>query len=42
MAMQVFSLIAILGALVVLIPTALRVFGKQDESKDEHRDDTDR
>jgi hypothetical protein len=33
MAMQVFSLIAILGALIVLIPTALRVFGKSDNVK---------
>ncbi|MFD4369238.1 hypothetical protein [Rhodococcus sp. NPDC058521] len=42
MAMQIFSLIAILGALVILIPTALRVFGKQDESRDDHHDDSDR
>ena len=33
MAMQIFSLIAILGALIVLIPTALRVFGKSDKVK---------
>lgn len=31
MAMQVFSLIVVLGALIVLIPTALRVFRKKDE-----------
>lgn len=31
--MQVFSLIAILGALIVIIPTALRVFGKSENAK---------
>ncbi|AOW93642.1 hypothetical protein BFN03_15965 [Rhodococcus sp. WMMA185] len=34
MAMQVFSLIAMLGALIVLIPTALRVFRKSGKVND--------
>ena len=29
--MQVFSLIVLLGALIILIPTARRVFGKKDD-----------
>ena len=37
--MQIFSLIAVLGALIVLIPTALRVFGKQEPSDDEPKAD---
>lgn len=31
MAMQIFSLIVLIGALVMLIPVARRVFGKHDE-----------
>jgi len=31
MALQVFSLIVLLGALIILIPTARRVFGKKDD-----------
>ncbi|WP_281250418.1 hypothetical protein [Rhodococcus marinonascens] len=37
MAMQVFSLIAMLGALIVLIPTALRVFGKKGRVTDKDK-----
>ncbi|OYD67807.1 hypothetical protein BDB13_1343 [Rhodococcus sp. OK302] len=33
MAMQVFSLIVLLGALIVLIPTARRVFGKKKDDE---------
>ena len=31
MALQVFSLIVLLGALIILIPAARRVFGKKDD-----------
>jgi hypothetical protein len=31
MAMQIFSLIVLIGALVMLVPVARRVFGKRDE-----------
>lgn len=31
MAMQIFSLIVMIGALVVLIPVAIRVFRNKDE-----------
>lgn len=33
MAMQVFSLIVLLGALIVLIPTARRVFRKKKDDE---------
>lgn len=31
MAMQIFSLIVLVGALVMLIPVARKVFGKRDD-----------
>lgn len=49
MALQIFSLIALVGAVVILIPTALRVFGKNADDQpgpafgdDAGRDDIDR
>lgn len=34
MALQIFSVIVLVGALVALIPVARRAFGKQDENDD--------
>ncbi|MEV0947388.1 hypothetical protein [Rhodococcus sp. NPDC049939] len=37
MAMQIFSLILMLGALIVLIPTAIRVFRRSGQVKGEDK-----
>ena len=34
MALQIFSVIVMVGALVALIPVARRVFGKRDDQDD--------